>query len=319
MLREHSIHPPCEASGKMRGKRYGIPTAGMVHSGAMFFGKRNASVGGQAKQPGPFGDYYLRELINSGGMADIWLATDKDQQTYAMRLLHDDLRSDSTARKRFLMGCEVMEKIHDHECIIGYYGHGKIDGTLYCVMEYVEGANLKLMYGAHDPVLLENVGNIVIDMATALQHVHDSGYMHLDFKPENVLVSRNGSVRLVDFDLAQPIPKKPKPLASNPGTPAYMSPEQLQRGDVDHRADIFAFGVSAYELLTNYKPFPGDTPADILRAQTDRSLFVSPRVHNPDMPVALEKVILRCLQQQPDLRYPFMAVAVHELKTALYI
>ena len=285
----------------------------------VLFGTNNASSSGKATQPGPFGDYYLRELINSGGMADIWLATDKAGQTFALRRLHDDLRNDSTARKRFLTGCEILSKIHNHDCVIGYHGHGKIDGTPYLLMEYVEGANLKLLYANHDPVMVENVGNIIIDMATGLEHVHESGYMHLDFKPENVLVTRNASVRLADFDLAQPIPKKAKKLLKNPGTPAYMAPEQLSGGAIDHRADIFAFGVAAYELLTNYKPFPGDTPADILKSQLDRSDFVSPREYNPDLPVELEKLIGRCLQLAPENRYPFMALVVHELKAALYV
>ncbi len=285
----------------------------------MLFGSKKEAGASVSTESGQFGQYYLQELINSGGMADIWLATDKDQNTYALRRLHDKLRSDSTARKRFLHGCEILSQIHDHECVIGYYEHGKIDGTLYLVMEYVEGSNLKLMYSEHDPVLLENVGNIIIDMATGLEHVHESGFMHLDFKPENVLVTRNASVRLADFDLAQPIPKQPKKLASNPGTPAYMSPEQLRREPVDHRADIFAFGVATYELLTNHKPFPGDTPVEILSRQLNRGGFATPRQHNPDIPVPLEKLILRCLELTPAARYPFMAVLLHDLRTALYV
>jgi eukaryotic-like serine/threonine-protein kinase len=270
-------------------------------------------------EPGQFGPYYLQELINSGGMADIWLATDKDQNTFALRRLHDDLKSDSTSRKRFLQGCEVLSKIHNHDCVIGYYGHGKIEGVLYMLMEYVEGSNLKLLYAEHDPVLVENVGNILIDMATGLDHVHESGFMHLDFKPENVLVTRNASVRLADFDLALPIPKSPKKLDKNPGTPSYMAPEQLLREPVDQRADIFAFGVAMYELLTNNKPFPGETPAEILARQVDRSGFVNPREYNPDLPLNLEKLILKCLQQDPDKRYLFMGVLLHDLKTALYV
>jgi serine/threonine protein kinase len=261
----------------------------------------------------------LQELINSGGMADIWLATDKDQNTFALRRLHDDLKSDSTSRKRFLQGCEVLSKIHNHDCVIGYFGHGKIEGTLYMLMEYVEGSNLKLLYANHDPVLVENVGNIIIDMATGLEHVHESGFMHLDFKPENVLVTRNANVRLADFDLALPIPKSPKKLDKNPGTPSYMAPEQLLREPVDQRADIFAFGVATYELLTNNKPFPGETPAEILAKQVDRSGFINPREHNPDLPLSLEKLILKCLQQEPDKRYLFMGVLLHDLKTALYV
>src|SRR5206468_2840727 len=148
------------------------------------------------------------------------------------------------------------------------------------------------------------------DMAVSLQHMHDSGYMHLDFKPENVLITRNASVRLVDFDLAQPIPEKPKKASKkNPGTPSYMAPEQLLGEPITHRVDIFSFGVAAYELLTNQKPFPGDTPGEILRKQIDRSGFVSPREYNADMPVGLEKVILRCLEREPERRYPFVLLS----------
>jgi serine/threonine-protein kinase len=269
--------------------------------------------------PDRFGRFYLQELVNSGGMADIWLVTDAHGKAYALRRLHRRLRFNFLARRRFLRGCEILSKIHNHDCVIGYEEHGKIDGMLYLLMEYVEAANLKELYARHDPVLLENVAQILIDMAMALEHVHESGFMHLDFKPENVLVTRNGGVRLVDFDLAKPIPRKPKRMRRNPGTPAYMSPEQLQRLPIDHRVDMFAFGVAAYELLTNQKPFPGDTPGEILQRQLDRSSFAPPRQFNPDLPPNLERVIMKCLAHELDKRYPFMSVLVHELKTALYV
>lgn len=268
---------------------------------------------------GRFGRFTLQERINSGGMADIWLATDADRATYALRLLHDHMRSDSTARKRFVQGAETLAKIHSHEFVIGYYEHGKIDGVLYLLMEYVEGANLKELYARHDPVLTENVAQLLIDAALGLEHIHESGFMHLDFKPENVLVSRNASLRLVDFDIAQPIPSEPKRMPTNPGTPAYMAPEQLLQQPIDQRVDIFAYGVAAYELLTNQKPFDGATPAEISRQHADRSGFLPPRQHNPDLPVALERIILRCLETDPARRYAFMSLLVHDLKSALYV
>lgn len=272
-----------------------------------------------APKPGAFGRFYLQELINSGGMADIWLATDQDHKPYALRKLHDDLRFNLLARRRFVRGCEILAHIHSHEHVIGYIEHGKIGGTLYCLMEYVESSNLKQLLVRNDPILLENVGNILIDMAVALEHVHDSGFMHLDFKPENVLITRNAAVRLVDFDLAQPRPDKPKKFSKNPGTPAYMAPEQLQREAYDHRADIFAYGVTAYEVLTGQKPFQGDSPDEILRRQLDRSGFVTPRQLNPDIPPMLEKSILKCLDRDPDKRHPIVSVLVLELKSALYV
>jgi serine/threonine-protein kinase len=126
-------------------------------------------------------------------------------------------------------------------------------------------------------------------------------------------------VRLIDFDLAQPIPEQPKKMAKNPGTPSYMAPEQLQRQPIDARVDIFAYGVAAYELVTNHKPFPGETPAEILAAQLDNANPVPVREHNPEIPPALEKVILKCLAREPGRRYPFMSVLVRDLQSALYV
>jgi eukaryotic-like serine/threonine-protein kinase len=270
--------------------------------------------------PGPFGRFHLQELINRGGMADIWLATDERQKPYALRRMHQRLRFNLGARRRFVRGAEILSRIADHEGIIGYVEHGKIKGQLYLLMEYVEASNLKQRYADQDAVLLENVAQILIDMATALEHMHDNGYMHLDFKPENVLVTANGKVRLVDFDLAEQIPEKPrKPARKNPGTPAYMAPEQLRGEPISHHVDIFSYGVAAYELLTNEKPFPGETPGEILSRQLDRSSFVAPRQHNPDIPPAMEKVILRCLEREPGRRYPFVGLMAREIQAALYV
>ncbi len=253
-------------------------------------------------------------------MADIWLATDERQKPYALRRMHERLRFNLAARRRFIRGAEILAKIGDHKGIVGYVEHGKIKGQLYLLMDYVEASNLKEMSARQDPVLLENVAQILIDMAEALEHMHENGFMHLDFKPENVLVTRNGSVRLVDFDLAQPIPEKPKKASKkNPGTPAYMAPEQLLGELIGHKVDIFSYGVAAYELLTHQKPFPGDTPAEILARQLYRSSFVEPRQYNPDMPASLQKVILRCLERDPERRYPFIGMMVRELQAALYL
>jgi serine/threonine-protein kinase len=266
-----------------------------------------------------FGRFYTQELINRGGMAEIWLVTDSRGKPYALRKLNDRLRFNLLARRRFLRGCEVLSKINESDYVVGYVEHGRQGGTLYMVMDYIEAANLKELFARQDPVLTENVAQILIDMALGLSHVHESGFMHLDFKPENVLVTRNGNVRLIDFDLAQPIPEKPKKMSKNPGTPGYMAPEQLQQKPIDPRTDIFSYGVAAYELLTNQKPFPGETPSEILAAQMDTSGPMSPCEHNADIPAVLEKVVMKCLARDPDKRYPFMSVLVHDLESALYV
>lgn len=277
------------------------------------------STAGLDAPPEIFGHFSLHELINRGGMSEIWLGTNQNKETVAVRRLHEGSGFNFLAKKRFLRGCEVLSQIHNHPCVVGYVEHGKINRTLYLAMEYVEGTNLKLLFAEADPLLAENIGNILIDMATGLEHVHDSGYIHLDFKPENILVSRNASLRLVDFDLSKPKTERPEKTKTNPGTPAYMAPEQLLRQPIDHRVDIFAYGVSAYELLTNQKPFPGDSPDEILHRQLNRADFVTPRELNPDIPANLEKVILKCLDVEMDKRYPFMSVLVRDLQAALYV
>ncbi len=272
-----------------------------------------------APQPGRFGRFYLQELINRGGVNDIWVATDADRRTFALRRMRNKSIFNFGERKRFFHGCVILSKIHHSEYVINYVEHGKIEGAPYLLMDYVEGSNLKLLLSRTDAVLAENVAQILIDMALGLEHVHESGFIHLDFKPENVLVTRNAGVRLIDFDLARPKPDEPKKYSGkNPGTPAYMAPEHLQGLAIDQRADIFAFGVTAYEILTMQKPFPGDTPAEILRKELGNQL-TPPRELNPDIPQALEKIILRCIRPEMDDRYPIMSMVVAELKQALYV
>ena len=268
--------------------------------------------------PEPFGRFHLRELLNTGGMSEIWLVVDERSKPYALRRLKHDLRFNFTARRRFKRGCEVLSQLTESDHIVGYVEHGKVSGTLYLLMDYVQADNLKELFARQDSVLKENVAQILIDAATGLSHVHESGYMHLDFKPENILVTRNGAVRLIDFDMAQPIPEAPVKFAKNPGTPSYMAPEQLKREPIDARVDIFAFGVSAYELLTNEKPFPGDSPGEILAAQMEPAGPVPLREHNPDVPPALEQVVLKCLEREPERRHPFAGVMLRELQNALY-
>jgi serine/threonine-protein kinase len=172
---------------------------------------------------------------------------------------------------------------------------------------------------AGDPVLTGDIARVLIDFASAMEVVHDRGFMHLDIKPENVLLTRNGSLRLVDFDLAQPIPNPPRKQDKLSGTPLYMAPEQLLKQPVDHRADLWAWGVSAYELLTFRKPFPGENADEVLRRQLNRRDFVPPREVNAEIPAELERIVLKCLEQDMNRRYPITSVLVHELKQALYV
>ena len=274
----------------------------------------------QPGESGHFGEYDLQEVVNSGGMADIWLATDPDHHTVAVRRLHSELRKDSKAKKRFVSGCEILEKVCDHPYIVQYLGHGKVKGDLFLAMEYCEFPNLKILISRNDPVLEQYVGNILIDVAEALEHVHDKGFLHYDFKPENILVSRNGNVRLCDFDLSRPIPETPTKMPDNPGTPVYMAPEQLRGREIDQRTDIFSFGVTMYETLTGQKPFNGSTSKEVLMQQKERAqFFAKPRDLNPSIPEDVERIILKFIEFEMNNRYPHISYLVAELRKALYV
>ena len=267
------------------------------------------------KAPEKFRQYYLREHLNSGGLADIWLATDARGKSYALRKLKAEHRFNFGARLRFAHGNKVMSRLMKSDYIVSYVEHGHD----YLLMDYLEADNLKQVYSRRDDVLMENVAQILIDAAVGLGHVHESGYMHLDFKPENVLVTRNAAVRVIDFDTAQPLPKKPVRLAKNPGTPGYMAPEQLKGDPVDGRSDIFAYGVMAYELLTNHKPFGSGTPAEIL-AEIMKSGGPTPlSEYNPGIPPMLERIVLQCLSANPDRRYPDTCLLIADLQSVLYV
>ena len=289
---------------------------GIIVADAMQFNK-SAPANDAAPQPGRFGRFYLQELINRGCVSEVWVATDPGSRTYALRRMWDNRLLNLVERKRFFHGCEILEQIH-HEFIVKHIEHGKIEGTPYLLMDYVAGSNLKLLLSRGDEVLAENVAQIVIDMAVALEQVHDSGFIHLDFKPENILVTPNANIRLIDFDLARPKLDEPQSLPHRAGTPAYMSPERLQHEGVDQRADIFAVGVTIYEVLTGAKPFPGDSPDEILRKQLSHDM-ARPRDLNPDIPASLEKVILKCLEPDMANRYPYISVVVRDLQAALYV
>lgn len=265
-----------------------------------------------------FGEYRLRELISQGGIASIWLATDKSGASFAIRVLHDTFSLTSTGPRLFRNGCAALTVLPRHPNIIPYISHNKINGREYMLLEYVEGDNLRMLTLRSDPLLDELLSDLMLDMAAAIDHIHRHGWMHLDIKPENLIVSRAGHLMLCDFDTAVAIPNVPIRMDTKSGTPNYMPPEQLSGWPLDQRADIYSFGVTIYELLTHGKPFEGRTPQEMLQNQLDsRYKIRSVRQFNPAVPVALEEVILKCLAYLPERRYQSMSQVILGMNGAL--
>ena len=244
------------------------------------------------------------------------MAADEFENVVAVRKLRGRGLS-ASGPKLFKAGLKVHQKLSPHPNIIRFIDHGKTNGTPFMVLQYIEGADLKAaLTRRHD--IIDNVSDVLVQMADGLNHLHDHGWIHLDYKPENIMVSLHGHVSLIDFDTAQKMPRKPKKYPKISGTPSYMPPEQLKGEAVDQRADIYAWGSTAYELLTHLRPFGGRTPEESRRNQLDEKYRVKPvHQHNPQVPVALSQLIGNCLAHQPDARYPNMTVLNARLHSIL--
>lgn len=258
------------------------------------------------------------ERIAKGGLATIWLANDAHNKPVALRVMHDTFRVGSSGPKLFRRGCEIMKHLPPHPNVVGYLGQGEEKGREYEVLQYVEGQCLREMMVREDIRLGEILSDIVVELASALEHVHDAGYMHLDVKPENVIISRGGTTYLCDFDTAQTIPDKPAKIEKKSGTPFYMSPELSNGWKFDQRADIYAYGVTLYELLARVKPFEGQTQKAMLANQMNpRYRIRKPREFNENIPIKLEELILKCIDYIPEKRPPNMTLLVRDLNRVL--
>jgi serine/threonine-protein kinase len=262
-----------------------------------------------------FADFTVLDKINHGGMATIYLVADRQGQQLILRMLLPEHRFHWSRLRQFKWGCKVMEQL-DHPNIVRYYGSGKFNGLRYAIIEYVEGPNLKEAIVRNDPNLRSHQRKMLTGMAAALAHVHARGFLHLDFKPENVLVPKSYDSKLIDFDLSIPRPIRPRRESKLAGTPLYLAPEQIARQPVDERADIFAFGITAYEMITGKKPIAGNTREEILQKYSEFDEHLRPpRALVPDIPHSIERVILKCLEMKPADRYPAMSLVVRDLQT----
>ncbi len=262
-----------------------------------------------------FAGFTVLERINHGGMADIYLVADSRDQRFILRVMLPEFREDRKRLRQFQWGCEVLAKLN-HPNIIEFHGSGQFLDTFFAIFEFVDGSNLRERLLRADPLLKANRHRLLQGMAAGLAHIHDRGFLHLDFKPENVLIPRTYEPKIIDFDLAIPRPKEPERHNGTSGTPAYWSPEQIARQPFDERADIFAFGITAYELVTGKKPVMTSSRDELVEKYMKfNEHIVPPRQRAPDCPVALERVILKCLEKDMPRRYPSMSLVVRDLQT----
>ena len=253
-----------------------------------------------------------------GGMTDLYVALREGTgKRVVLRFMKELYARDRTLRKRFLHGAEVLHKL-DHPNIVRLIETGRQGAAPYMVLEYVEAKTLRELLLQRAPILKHRPLPLIRQLANALYYLHGAGYLHLDVKPENILIDAHGHLTLIDFDLAVKKHRRPVRLDRYPGTPAYVAPEILTQQRGDERADIFSFGVVAYEIFTGRKPFDRDTLEASRIAQIDPATAPNPVQRQvPGLPRPLVDLLLKSLAKDVDQRYPSMSLVLKNLDSPL--
>jgi serine/threonine-protein kinase len=264
------------------------------------------------------GDYRLIRRLGHGAMGHVYkarqLSLDRD---VAVKVLYPHMARNRVFRKRFLREARVMGKL-SHPHVVHCYGVGKAQGRYYLAMEYVEGRSLHEWLMRLGRLRAGDALHVVLACAGALQHAHSLGLVHRDIKPDNVLVGRDGCVKLADLGLAKALDDdlNVTQTGHGAGTPVYMAPEQARNAKhVDHRSDLYALGVMLYQLLTGELPFAGSTVLEIVLAKLEGRYEPARRL-NPEVPARLDAIIARLLARFPEDRYQGCADLIRDL-TAL--
>ena len=246
--------------------------------------------------------YRITEKIGSGGMADVYKAIDETLgRTVAVKVLHPTYVNDTDFVDRFRHEASAAANL-SHPSIVNIYDYGVEDVGPYIVMELVRGMDLKRVLreqGKLDPRLVAEYGSQV---CSALSAAHGYGIIHRDIKPQNIIVTPDGVVKVMDFGIARAVDSDATQTGSVLGTAQYVSPEQAQGRRLGPESDLYSLGVVLYELSTGRLPFTGDTPVSVALKHVNDAP-VPPRQVDPSVPPALEAVIMKAMQKDPRLRY----------------
>lgn len=252
------------------------------------------------------GKYEIERELGHGGMATVYLANDsKHQRQVAIKVLRPDLAA-ALGPERFLREIRIAANLN-HPHILALFDSGEAEGFLYYVMPYIKGHTLRDRIDKEGELPINEAVRLIREVADALAFAHSQGVVHRDIKPDNVMLTGNHAI-VADFGIAKAVSEatgrdKLTTAGVALGTPAYMSPEQATADPhVDHRADIYALGAMAYELLSGRTPFTGATPQSILAAHVTQEVE-SVRKYRDQVPVGLDSVIMKCLAKKPADRW----------------
>ena len=259
--------------------------------------------------------YEIVSKVGAGGMSDVYKAKDHILGRFvAIKVLKQEFSEDRNFVTKFRTEAQSAAGL-EHPNIVNIYDVGSEEGLHYIVMEYVEGITLKTYIEKKGQLTFKESVSIAIQVSRGIEAAHNKNIIHRDIKPQNIIISTEGKVKVTDFGIARAATSNT--ISSDVmGSVHYASPEQARNGFVDNRSDIYSMGILMYEMVTGRVPFDGDTTVAIAIQHLQEEM-TSPRVYAPNLPVSLEKIILKCAQKNPDRRYQTIGELLSDLRKSL--
>lgn len=259
--------------------------------------------------------YLIEDMVGVGGMCNVYRAFDSvDLRTVAIKMLRDEYAGNEEFLRRFRNESKAINAL-SHPNIVKIYDVVLDTSNPYLIMEYVDGITLKEYIERKKVVAPRTAANIIGLVLTALQCAHENGIVHRDVKPQNIMVTSDGHVKVMDFGIARFAMSQSRTIDGNAiGSVHYISPEQARGGAVDQRADIYSVGVILFELLSGRLPFNAESPISVALQQIEETPQPL-RSLNPDVPAGLEQITIHAMAKDPDDRYTSCTEMIHDLKS----
>jgi beta-lactam-binding protein with PASTA domain/predicted Ser/Thr protein kinase len=261
------------------------------------------------------GRYRVLRKIGGGGMADVYLCEDLTLgRRVALKVMLQRFLDDPNFVERFRREAKAAAGLNQAN-LVSIYDWGEVDGTYYIVMEYVEGETLKDLVRRQGRLGGSEAVRISLQLLAALEFAHRTGIVHRDIKPQNVMLDRDGNVKVMDFGIARAADSGMTEAGSILGTAQYLAPEQARGLRVDERSDLYSVGIVLYEMLTGTVPFKGDSAVTVALKHVNE-MAAEPAQLVPGMPYALNQIVLKAIAKDPDQRYQTADQFARDLRSA---
>lgn len=262
------------------------------------------------------GRYEILEKIGSGGMSVVYKAKCHTlNRLVAIKVLKEEFASDENFVSKFKMEAQAAARL-SHPNIVNVYDVVDEENLHYIVMELIEGITLKNYIEKKELLDSKEAIGIAIQVAQGIAAAHEQHIIHRDIKPQNMIISKDGKVKVADFGIARAVSSQTVNSSAAVGSVHYISPEQARGGYCDERSDIYSFGITLYEMVTGRVPFEGDNTVAVALAHLEDPV-VPPGDYNPQVYPGLEDIILKCTKKKPDRRYGSMEEVIHDLRRVL--